>query len=233
MKLILFDIDGTLLYTGGSGRIAFEKAFEELYGVKDVWQDLVPDGKTDPVIIEEIVSRALGRSLTEREEKVLADRYHKHFEIEIQNPPRFEVLPGVPELLEILSRRPDVMLGIVTGNFEQAAWAKLRRAALHSFFRFGGFASDHGNRAELTRIGIERGRKLLGDHSGKVQIFVIGDTPHDVRAGKSSGAAVIGVATGRTGVQEFYEKHKADYALENLSDSARFLKIIDTHSVRT
>lgn len=232
MKLILFDIDGTLLYTGGSGRIAFEKAFEDLYGVKDVWQDLVPDGKTDPLIIEEIVSRVLGRSLTPAEEKKLADRYHEYFEIEIQNPPKMIILPGVPELLETLSKRKDVLLGIATGNFEQAAWAKLRKGKLHTFFHYGGFASDHANRVELTRIGIERGRKIVKDRHASPEVFIIGDTNHDVHAGKSLGVPVIAVATGKTTVLEFQEKYQPDYALENLTDAAGFLKIIETHSVR-
>lgn len=229
MKLILFDIDGTLLYTGGSGRIAFEKAFEELFGVQDAWQDLIPDGKTDPMIIEEIVSRSLRRPLGPEELEVLAVRYHQHFEFEIQNPPKFKVLSGVRELLSALSLREDVLLGIATGNFEQAAWAKLRKGEIDHFFRFGGFASDHGSRVELTRIGIERGRKMISADCQQPEIFLIGDTPHDVHVGKSLSVPTIAVATGRTSVQEFQEKYQPEYALEDLSDVSHFLDIINSH----
>lgn len=232
MKLVIFDIDGTLLYTGGSGRIAFEKAFETLFGVKDCWQDLIPDGKTDPMIIHEITARTLGRPLNALEEKRLADCYHEYFEIEIQNPPKFEILAGVPELLETLSRRKDVTLGIATGNFEQAAWAKLRRGGLHTFFRFGGFASDHADRVQLTKIAADRGRRLTAHKNASPEIFLVGDTPHDVRAGKSLGIPVIGVATGRTTTGEFLEKLQAEYALEDLSDAQGFIDIIENHNVR-
>lgn len=226
MKLVIFDIDGTLLYTGGAGRIAFERAFQELFGIPEVWQNLVPDGKTDPAIIDEIVCRTLKRPLTPEEYKKLERRYHDFFEEEIVNPPSFRVLPGVTALLERLSREQKIILGIATGNFEQAAWSKLKRGNIHTFFRFGGFASDHANRVELTRFALERGRKLHQTDIPGERIFLIGDTQHDIHAGKTLGVRTIGVATGKTGVKEFKEKHKADFALEDLSDLEQFLKIL-------
>ncbi len=228
MKIILFDIDGTLLYTGGSGRIAFEKAFEELFGLQEVWQDLIPDGKTDPMIISEIVARTLSRALSADEYVRLMNRYHDFFEIEILNPPKFQILPGVPGLLEKLSQQSDVLLGVATGNYEQAAWAKLRKGNLQTHFRFGGFGSDHENRTELTRIGLERGEKILGRKARRDQVFLIGDTPHDVRVGKELGVKTIAVATGRTSSNEFKEKFKPEYVLEDLSRHDLFLEILQS-----
>lgn len=230
MKMVIFDIDGTLLYTGGTGRIAFEKAFEELFGIPDVWQDLVPDGKTDPMIIDEIVRRTLKRPLTQPEYDRLEQRYHHYFDEEIVDPPSFRLLPGVTALLERLQREEEILLGIATGNFERAAWAKLKRGNIHSFFKFGGFASDHANRVELTRFAVERGQKLHGKKIPNECIFLIGDTQHDVHAGKTLGVQTVGVATGKTSVKDFHEKYQSEFALEDLSDADRFLNILGISS---
>lgn len=224
--MLLFDIDGTLLYTGGSGRIAFEKAFQELFGLPDVWQNLIPDGKTDPLIIEEIVQRVLKRPLLGSEYEKLTERYHEIFDIEILNPPKFYLLPGVVALLEKLSKNQSLSLGVATGNFERAAWSKLKKGNIHHFFSYGGFASDAGCRTELTRIAWQRGQETLGRSIAKDQVILIGDTPFDIKVGKELGFFTVGVATGRTSVQEFLEKYKADIAFQDLSDTEAFLELL-------
>jgi phosphoglycolate phosphatase len=230
MKMILFDIDGTLLHTGGCGRIAFEKAFEDLFGVEDSWGDLIPDGKTDPVIIEEITARILKRSLNDSEYETLCERYHFYFRIEIQNPPQFRLMPGVERLLKALAEEPALFLGVATGNFEEAAWMKLERGNLKSFFKFGGFASDSADRTELTAEALRRGEKIMGRKAERHSVFLIGDTPFDVAVGKKLGLQTIGVATGRTGCEEFL-RLGAQYALKNLEDTDGFLKLLqDTRS---
>lgn len=225
MKMILFDIDGTLLHTGGCGRIAFEKAFEELLGVENSWGDLIPDGKTDPVIIEEITSRVLKRPLNDSEYEALCERYHYYFRIEIQNPPQFRLMPGVERLLKALTQEPALFLGVATGNFEEAAWMKLERGQLKNFFKFGGFASDSADRVELTAEALRRGEKIMGRKADRREVFLIGDTPLDVAVGKKLGLQTVGVATGRTGCEEF-SRLGAQYALENLENTDRFLELL-------
>jgi len=136
MKLILFDIDGTLLLTGGAGMIAFERAFAELFGLAEVWGDLKPDGKTDPAIIDEITLRVMSRELTPEEYGNLCRRYHEHFRLEILNAKAFRLMPGVEDVLARLAKRADVRLGVATGNFEEAAWLKLERGGLRQYFSF-------------------------------------------------------------------------------------------------
>ncbi len=225
MKMILFDIDGTLLNTGGCGSNAFEKAYEELFQVTGAWGDLVPDGKTDPVIIEEITARVLKRPLSPAEYDKLCERYHFHFRVEMQNPPKFRLMPGVQKLLAHLHEDPKNILGVATGNFEEAAWVKLERGELRKFFRFGGFASDSADRTELTRKAFQRGEKIMGREADKKNVFLIGDTPLDVAVGKKLGFRTIAVATGRLTCEEFSE-FAPDYIFENLEDTQAFLDLV-------
>jgi phosphoglycolate phosphatase len=225
MKLLLFDIDGTLLHTGGAGRIAFEIAFEELFGIVDSWADLVPDGKTDPVIIEEITQRCLGRNLSQKEYDALCTRYHFHFRREVMIIPKYRLMPGVAELLETLEKNQKWFLGIATGNFQEAAWAKLERGKIHHYFKFGGFACDSRNRTELTQAAIARGEKVLGEKINPNEILLIGDTPLDIAVGKNLKIKTVGVATGRTSVKDF-ELIGADYAFQDLSNTQAFIDLL-------
>lgn len=222
MQLILFDIDGTLLLTGGAGRIAFEKVFLELFGVENAWGDLVPDGKTDPAIIEEIAGRVLGRSIQPSEYDTICRNYLQHFHRELALCERFRVLPGVTQLLPQLQGR--CALGVATGNFQEAAWAKLQTGKLRDYFAFGGFGCDSVNRTELTRRAIERAVETTGREFQPEKILLVGDTPLDVRVGKELGVKTLAVATGRTNTEEF-RNYAPDFILEDLSDAQAFLKI--------
>jgi len=123
-------------------------------------------------------------------------RYVAHLPRELELASAFEVLPGVLSLLAELTARPDVVLGLGTGNTEPAAYAKLARGGLDSFFSFGGFGSDHTDRAELLRAGLKRGLEQTGARSGVAHVVVIGDTPHDVAAAQAIGAHCVAVSTG-------------------------------------
>ena len=133
-KLLLFDIDGTLLLTGGAGKVAFEEAFEELFEVPNAWRNLDPHGKTDPAIFDEVATRELGRLLTPGEFDLLMERYEDIFEERIHESPRFELMPGVVEILEHLSRDPEIFLALGTGNFERAGRMKLSRGGIEHYF---------------------------------------------------------------------------------------------------
>ncbi len=223
--ILLFDIDGTLLLTGGAGKIAFEKAVEELFGIRDSWGQLVPDGKTDPMIIHEILTPRLGAPLSPKVYEQLCSRYHDHFEIEVERVEKFRVMPGIENLLQTLVKDPSLALGIATGNFKKAAELKLKRGGLNKFFAFGGFACDAADRRELTRMGYERGKAFCGEDVPPERVFVIGDTIHDIRAGKSFGAKTIAVCTGST-THETLAALKPDYLFSDLSDTPAFLSLI-------
>jgi phosphoglycolate phosphatase-like HAD superfamily hydrolase len=197
--IALFDIDGTLLRAGGAGRRALELALREvLRGRDDVsFESVEFAGRTDPWIVAE----GLAKHGMVADDTAIAEvlrRYVAHLPRELELARAFEVLPGVVKLLSTLSERDDVVLGLGTGNTESAAYAKLARGGLDSFFSFGGFGSDHSERAELLRVGLRRGmwHAATDDEESGARAVVIGDTPHDVHAARSIGAECIAVTTG-------------------------------------
>lgn len=196
MRIILFDIDGTLLLTGGAGLRALDRVFRARYGVEDAYRGVEFHGRTDAAIIRAMLRRHLGRDPEDGELPLLGDLYVEALETVLaEGTPAFRVLPGAREALEALHLRADVTLGLATGNLEPAAWAKLRHAGLDRFFRVGGFGTDSEDRLELTRLGAERARsEARGDE--RTPILVVGDTVHDVRCAQAIGARCLAVATG-------------------------------------
>lgn len=194
--IFLFDIDGTLLLTGGAGKVAFEQVFEKLFGEKYVWQNIKPDGKTDPLIIDELFIQRFGRNPNPNEQKQIIDLYNAAMEHALKEAENFRLMPFVPETLQKLFDTPGVILGLATGNFEISAWHKLRHAKLDQFFKFGGFGSDSGNRLELTKLALDRAIKHIGGQPKEV--YVVGDTIHDIQCGQDIGAKTIAVCTGST-----------------------------------
>ena len=194
VTIALFDIDGTLLRAGGAGRRALELALSELLDDEASLAEVEFAGRTDPWI----VAAGLAQHGLAAEESLIAEvlrRYVQHLPKQLELAHAFEVLPGVERLLTTLSARNDVVLGLGTGNTEPAAYAKLQRGGLDSFFSFGGFGSDHIDRAELLRMGVRRGVGRAGA-GREIRAVVIGDTPHDIRAAGAIGADCIAVATG-------------------------------------
>ncbi|MFI5322352.1 MAG: HAD family hydrolase [Thermodesulfobacteriota bacterium] len=225
MKLLLFDIDGTILLTDGAGTKAVNRAFEKLYGLKDAMAGINAAGKTDPLILSEMFGNGLSRQYTAHEAEEIFREYVLFLEEEIQKAP-IDVMPGIPFLLEKLSTREDVVLGIATGNTEQGARIKLRRAGLDGHFRVGGFGSDSDNRETLIRIAIERARSNI-NHTGEFEsVYVIGDTPYDIIHGRAAGAVTVAVATGRYSPQELQE-HSPDYLFDHLADYENVIAIFD------
>lgn len=223
-KLLIFDIDGTLLLTGGTGRIAFERAFHELYQIENSWGEVTPDGKTDQMIFGEIFKRHFKRNPTTAEIEKIFKNYARHFDLEIDITPGFEIMPGIPELLTRLSNLSHITLGIATGNIAEVSHFKLRRANLQGYFRFMGTASDSHDRPTLVRQAIERGQALAGPVK-KNSIFVFGDAVADIIAAKKNGVRVIAVATGSTPKEEL-AGHAPDYLFDDLSDPESLMRII-------
>lgn len=225
--MLLFDIDLTLLFTGGVGRFAIDNAFKEVFGIGNAWGNTQPDGKTDSLIFEEIALRVLARRLRKKESARLLEKYREEFMRMIRDESigSFRLMPGIPKLLSALHRKKHFALGVATGNIEETGWAKLERGRLRRYFRFGAFASDADERTKIVRTAIRRGEKLFGEKFPKKNIFVIGDAPQDVEAAKKAGVRSIAVATGRRN-EEALADLGPDFILPDLSDIKRFLEIV-------
>jgi len=220
--LLLFDIDGTLLLTGGAGKIAFEQAFEEIFEIPKAWRNLDPHGKTDPAIFDEVAQRELSRLLTPGEFDLLMERYEEIFEELIMIAPNFELMPGVMPLLEHLSRDKDLFLALGTGNFERAGRMKLKRGAIEHYFITGGFGNDARERDKILHAAVTFSEEHARKQFEKKNIFVIGDTEYDIAAAKKAGLRSIAVLTnGRT--RKDFKKDPPDYILQDLSNIPDFL----------
>jgi phosphoglycolate phosphatase len=225
-KLVLFDVDGTLVLTGGAGLRAMNRACEELVGHSRALEGIPVAGRTDRIILADVMDR-LGRPLDEELLAALRDRYIACLEEEIQHPGHGvkAVLPGVRGLLDRLVERDDIVLGLVTGNFEAGARIKLGHFDLWRYFRCGAFADDAADRNHLVpfAVGRARGCGLLEVLSSDV--IVVGDTPHDVACARATGAVAVGVATGPYTARDL-EESGADVVFENLSDAEAFEQLL-------
>ena len=215
IKAVLFDIDGTLLVTGGAGAVAWQHAFRELHGVDANISEHTRAGMTDPEIVEIIFREVIGRDGSDEERAAAVAAYLSHLQEAIERSDGYEVMPGIAELLPRLAAR-GVLLGIVTGNVEAAAHIKLARAGLNHFFAFGGYGSDSRDRTELTRRAVERGGEVVGTPLDPAATIGVGDTPRDVSACHGAGIRVVGVATGSYAVDELTDAG-ADWSLENVT----------------
>jgi phosphoglycolate phosphatase len=214
IRAILFDIDGTLLVTGGAGGVAWQRAFEELYGVEANVAEHTDAGMTDPEIVKIVFREVIGREGSQAERSKTIAAYLKHLPDTVAESEDYRVMPGIEELLERLIDQ-GVLLGLVTGNIETAAHIKLSRGRLNRFFSFGGYGSDSPDRIEVTKAGLRRGELVSGGALQDGACISIGDTPRDVTAGHGAGIRVIGVATGAYSVEQLRDAD-ADWALENV-----------------
>jgi phosphoglycolate phosphatase len=212
---VLFDIDGTLLVTGGAGAVAWQRAFRELHGVDADIEEHTHAGMTDPEIAEIVFREVIGRDGGDAELAEAIAAYLGHLGDAVAESRGYRVMPGIEELLAKLAER-GVLLGIVTGNIESAAHIKLARGDLNRFFAFGGYGSDSRDRTELTKRAIERGGEISGHPLDKAVTIAVGDTPRDVKAGHGAGIKVVGVATGSYSVEGLREAG-ADWALEGVT----------------
>jgi phosphoglycolate phosphatase len=215
IKTVLFDIDGTLLVTGGAGAVAWQRAFRELHGIDANIEEHTHAGMTDPEIATIVFREVIGRDGSEAERAEAIAGYLSHLEDAVNESSGYRVMPGIEELLTRLVEQ-GVLLGIVTGNIESAAHIKLARANLNRFFSFGGYGSDSSNRTELTRKALERGGTVAGSALDPAATIGVGDTPRDVEACHGAGIKLVGVATGSYSVEELSEAG-ADWPLADVS----------------
>jgi phosphoglycolate phosphatase-like HAD superfamily hydrolase len=221
VKLVLFDIDGTLVWTDGAGRRAIHHALTEVFGSTGP-ADYRFDGKTDPQIVRDMM-RFVGhadRHIDDRMEEVFK-LYIERLREELRAPGyRPRVMPGVFELLDALESHPDVALGLLTGNLADGARAKLESVGIDpGRFRVGAYGSDHEERPSLPDVARRRLREELGIDITGADCVIIGDTPADVTCGRGVGARAIGVATGRYSTEEL-RRHGPAAVFADLSDTA-------------
>jgi phosphoglycolate phosphatase-like HAD superfamily hydrolase len=225
-KLVLFDIDGTLVLTGGAGVRAMARACEELIGSAASFHGIAVAGRTDWIILHDTLA-AMGRDLDDRLLAQVRDRYVAHLRHEILKPGKgvHGLMPGIRDLLDDLNARDDVFLGLLTGNFEQGARIKLEHFDLWRYFRCGAFGDDARDRNALVPFAVERAVKCGLSEPHPSRVFVVGDTPHDVACARAVGAVPIAVATGGFTVDEL-RGSGADIVFEDLSDREGFLRVI-------
>jgi phosphoglycolate phosphatase len=193
--LYLFDIDGTILLTGGAGRRSFERAFVEVTGRADALKAISFGGMTDRGIARAGLEAA-GIDVSDERVEKLFEAYLAALADELLRTPKYTIMPGVHEVLAKLKTMANVAIGLGTGNLKRGAEAKLRHGKLWEHFSFGGFGCDHELRGELLRAGALRGAQQLGVPLADCRIVVIGDTVRDVDAAREIGAECIGVETG-------------------------------------
>ncbi len=202
MKLLLFDVDLTLVNTGGAGLRALDRACLEHLRIAKAMNGIRPHGKTDPAIVREIFRVRLGSHVPNGEVQKILELYLLYLQEEVRLSPGYRVLPGILSLLEETSLRNDALLGLATGNIEAGARIKLERAGLNAYFAIGGFGSDSEDRAELVRMGAAKAAAKIGGSFDPSDVFVIGDTTLDIDAGRAAGFQTIGVATGSHSVEQ-------------------------------
>jgi phosphoglycolate phosphatase len=217
IRAVLFDIDGTLLVTGGAGAVAWQRAFAELHGVEANIDEHTDAGMTDPEIAAIVFREVIGREGTPEERPKAIGCYLKHLPDTVAESGGYRVMPGIEDLLDRLIDQ-GLLLGLVTGNVEAAAHIKLARAHLNRFFSFGGYGSDSSDRTEVTKAALQRAELVSGGALQNGACIAVGDTPRDVKAGHGAGIRVVGVATGAYTVEQLSEAN-ADWALRDLSSS--------------
>lgn len=223
-RLILFDIDGTLV-RGGPAKDAFVAAMTETYGTPGPLTEVSFAGKTDPQIARELLR---GAGLEDREIDVglerLWERYLAHLETLLPDDP-VDVLSGVDELLDALVSLDDVAVGLLTGNIEGGARLKLASGGLWEHFAFGSYGSDHEERDELPAIAVDRARALFGHMVSAELAVVVGDTPRDVACGKAGGTRTVAVATGSFTADDLAAS-EPDHLLEDLSSTSDVVDLL-------
>jgi phosphoglycolate phosphatase-like HAD superfamily hydrolase len=215
VKLVLFDIDGTLVHTGHAGTQAFAKTFATEFNLHHGAEKMKFAGRTDVSLVREFFKI---HALPETSEHFAQFFGRYVFWLDhILARSQTQICPGVWELIHALRALPEPpVLGLLTGNIQLGAEIKLRHFNLWDQFAFGGFANNHEERDHIAAAAFARGRRVLGEHLQPQEVVVIGDTPFDVRCGKFIGAKTLAVATGGAKLDEL-KVIKPDWAVADLT----------------
>jgi len=222
-RLLLFDIDGTLIHSGGAGIEALKRALKERFTIEDDLEDIEISGMTDSGIVASILKKHKIPPTAENLSAFL-DSYVHFLSKELPHR-KGKLLPGVLQLLEKLKTRKNVVLALLTGNLSRGAELKLNHYGVWHFFEFGAFADDHHDRNELGAFARTRAKEKHGHDFLADEIDVIGDTPRDIECGKAIGARTIAVATGTWG-REDLAKHNPDFLIDDFSEVDRLINTL-------
>jgi phosphoglycolate phosphatase-like HAD superfamily hydrolase len=218
VKLVLFDVDGTLLTASGAGRRALDRALRDVYGTAGPIDGYDFRGGTDPQIVRDLLRLAdIGEEAIAAREAALYRRYEALLEAEVGDGRAVSLYPGVRELVEALVARADAVVGLLTGNIEAGARIKLRPTGLWPHFRLGAYGSDDADRTRLPRVAAGRAEALVGRAFGGPDTVIIGDTPRDIGCARAFGARAIAVATGWHSVEDL-AVHRPDRVFVDFSD---------------
>ena len=213
---ILFDVDGTLINSGGAGAASWRMAFDELYGIPADIGEFTDTGMTDPDVGRRTFEAVIHRAPEASEFARLLERRLHHLRTAVEQSEGYRILPGAEALLDHLIDE-GYLLGLVTGNVEASAHIKLHRAELNRFFSFGGYGSDSNDRGELTRIALQRAGLIHGKPVAADQALVVGDTPNDVRGAHAAGIECVGVGSHKYTAEQLREAG-ADYTITSLTE---------------
>ena len=222
-RLLLFDIDGTLITSGGAGEAALKDAMRSRFDVEEDLNGIILAGATDARIARELLQK---HSIAVSAENVAAllDTYLGHLDERIGRHDG-KLLPGILPLLKALSERSDAVLALLTGNVSRGAEIKLTHYGVWDFFEFGAFADDHHDRNELGKFARARALERHGEEFPPSRIYVIGDTPKDIECGRAIGACTVAIATGHYSSAELRD-HAPDFLFEDLSDTERVVALL-------
>jgi len=222
-RLFLFDIDGTLITSGGAGETALTRAMKTRFGVEEDFQGIVLAGATDALIARALLGKH-GLEVSPENVTALLDSYLHHLG---QCMPDHcgRILSGMAHLLEALKASEDAVLALLTGNLVRGAEIKLRHYGVWDYFEFGAFADDHHDRNELGRFASARAMEKHGESFPPDKIFVIGDTPKDIECGRAIGAKTVAIATGIF-TRAQLEAHSPDFLFDDFSDTAAVLDVL-------
>jgi len=215
-QAVLFDVDGTLISTGGAGARSWRYAFDELHGIPADIGQYTDAGWTDPEVAKRTFLGAVGHEPSPQELATVMAAYLDRLPWEVEHSEKYRVLDGAEETLRTFSR-DGVLLGVTSGAVEAAAHIKLSRAGFNRYFPFGGYGSDSADRIELTRCALARGGRLVGHELDPKKCFVVGDTPKDIDAGHGAGCLAIGTATGHYDADQLRDAG-ADHVMTSLRE---------------
>jgi phosphoglycolate phosphatase-like HAD superfamily hydrolase len=216
-KLLLFDIDGTLLTSGGAGERSLRLSLRDRFGIEDDLKTIEIAGRTDSGITHRIFEKH-GIDPTPENQSAMLDGYLHHLAVELTHS-KGRLLPGILDLLNVLKARPHLAIALLTGNLCRGAEIKLSHYGLWHYFEFGAFADDHHDRNQLGKFARARARARHGVEFLPENIFVIGDTPHDIDCGRAFGARTVAIATGNFSRDQL-AVHQPDYLFDDLSNVA-------------
>ena len=220
MKIVLFDIDGTLIKAGGAGLRGLNKAIKEMCGVDNICDKFSLQGSTDKENFATAFKHACGKKPTAKQFRELELKYIGFLPAEVKRSIKsknYSKLNGVEKLLVLLSKRKDVMVGLGTGNLKEGAFIKLEPSGFRKYFAFGGYGCDSHIRSEVLKKAVERAGKIVKTEIRPADVYVIGDTHLDVAAAKDAGYHSAAVMDG-FGDQKLLERSGSELIVKNFTD---------------